>query len=125
MMNLSVKIGDLVLKNPVLTASGTFGYGREFKDFVDPAKLGAVVTKTITKRRRDGNRPPRLCETAAGVLNSIGLQNEGLDDFIQNKLPYFKNFKTKLIVSVGGETNAEYVELVGASTVFGKSPLSS
>jgi dihydroorotate dehydrogenase (NAD+) catalytic subunit len=118
MMKLSVKIADLVLKNPVLAASGTFGYGCEYRDFVDPGKLGAIVTKTITRQRRDGNRPPRLCETASGLLNSIGLQNEGLDDFIRNKIPGFKDLKTRLIVSVGGETNAEYVGLVRALDGF-------
>lgn len=110
--NLKVNIGSLKLKNPVMVASGTFGYGNEFKDYVDPSKLGAIITKTITRHRREGNRPPRLTETAAGMLNSIGLQNNGLDDFIKNKLKDYKGLKTKLIVSVGGETNDEYVEIV-------------
>ncbi len=113
-MNLSVKLGDLVLKNPVLVASGTFGYGREYGDYVDPSRLGAIVTKTITRTRREGNRPPRLSETVGGLLNSIGLQNEGLEDFVQNKLPEYKDFPTKLIVSVGGEMNSEYAEIVKA-----------
>lgn len=116
--NLEVNIGGLKLKNPVLVASGTFGYGDEFKGFVPPAKLGALVTKTITRNRRDGNRPPRLSETVGGLLNSIGLQNDGLDDFIQHKLKNYKNLKTKLIVSVGGETNAEYVEMVERLSAF-------
>ncbi|MFH0940537.1 MAG: dihydroorotate dehydrogenase [Candidatus Omnitrophota bacterium] len=109
---LEVDIGGLKIKNPVMAASGTFGYGREFKDYVDPSKLGAIITKTITRHRREGNRPPRLAETAAGMLNSIGLQNNGLDDFIENKLKDYKDLKAKLIVSVGGETNDEYVEIV-------------
>lgn len=117
-MNLSVKIGNLVLKNPVLVASGTFGYGQEFEDFIDPVILGAVVTKTITRKRRDGNRPPRLSETVGGVLNAIGLQNDGLDDFIRNKMPRYKNGATKLIVSVGGETNAEVAEILRALDGF-------
>jgi dihydroorotate dehydrogenase (NAD+) catalytic subunit len=118
MMQCSVSIGNLVLKNPVMAASGTFGYGREFGDFVTPEKLGAIVTKTITLKRRDGNRPPRLCETASGVLNAIGLQNEGLDDFIQNKIPLLKNLKTNLIVSVGGESHGEYVAIIKALSGF-------
>lgn len=109
---LEVKIGSLKLKNPVMVASGTFGYGDEFKDYVDPESLGAIVTKTITLHRRQGNRPPRIAETVGGMLNAIGLQNNGLQDFIENKLQLYKNLKTKLIVSVGGETNAEYVEVV-------------
>ena len=109
---LEVDIGGLKLKNPVMVASGTFGYGREFRDYVDSSKLGAIITKTITRHRREGNRPPRLTETAAGMLNSIGLQNNGLDDFIKNKLKDYKGLKAKLIVSVGGETNDEYVEIV-------------
>ncbi len=111
---MEVKIGSLKLKNPVMVASGTFGYGDEFSEFVDLSELGAFVTKTITLKPRDGNRPPRLFETASGMLNSIGLQNSGLKDFIDNKLPMYKNFKSKLIVSVGGETNSEYAEVVEA-----------
>ena len=74
---LEVDIVGLKLKNPVMVASGTFGYGREFRDYVDSSKLGAIITKTITRHRREGNRPPRLTETAAGMLNSIGLRNIG------------------------------------------------
>ncbi len=110
--NLEVDIGGLKLKNPVMVASGTFGYGDEFRDYVSTDKLGAVITKTITRERREGNRPPRIYETTGGMLNSIGLQNEGLEDFIQNKLKLYRNFKTKLIVSVGGETNEEYAHIV-------------
>lgn len=109
---LDVKIAGLRLKNPVVAASGTFGYGDEFSDYVDPARLGAIITKTITLRAREGNRPPRIAETASGMLNSIGLQNEGLDDFIKNKLKIYKDPRIKLIVSVGGETNAEYACIV-------------
>jgi dihydroorotate dehydrogenase (NAD+) catalytic subunit len=101
-----------------MVASGTFGYGDEFADYVDPAKLGAIVTKTITRHRREGNRPPRLCETTGGVLNAIGLQNSGLDDFIASKMKRYKNFPTNLIVSVGGETNDEYAEVIKALTSF-------
>lgn len=115
---LGIDIGDLKLKNPVMVASGTFGYGDEFSDYVDAGKLGAVVTKTITRFRREGNRPPRIYETIGGMLNSIGLQNNGLEDFIQHKLKYYKNLPTKLIVSVGGETNDEYAALVKELSAF-------
>ena len=110
--NLEVDIGGLKLKNPVMVASGTFGYGEEFKDYVDVSRLGAIVTKTITKNRREGTRPPRIYETTGGMLNAIGLQNNGVEDFIQNKLKYYKDSKTKVIVSVGGETNKDYVDVV-------------
>jgi dihydroorotate dehydrogenase (NAD+) catalytic subunit len=115
---LEIEIGSLKLKNPVLVASGTFGYGDEFKDYVDPGRLGAIVTKTITRFRREGNRPPRVFETSAGMLNAIGLQNDGVDDFIQNKLKNYKKLRTKLIVSVGGETNADYVDVVKKLSAF-------
>lgn len=101
--NLTVKIGKLELKNPVLVASGTFGYAEEFKDFIDLKKLGAIVTKTITLNPRQGNPPPRTCETPAGMLNSIGLENPGLEGFIQNKLPFLKKLKIPIIVSIASE----------------------
>lgn len=110
--NISVKIGKLQLNNPVMVASGTFGYGEEFKDFVDINKLGAFVTKTITKTKREGNAAPRICETSAGMLNAIGLQNEGVEDFIKNKLKIYKGLKSRLVVSVGGRSNDEYVDVV-------------
>jgi dihydroorotate dehydrogenase (NAD+) catalytic subunit len=101
------------LKNPVLVASGTFGYGEEFARYAESSKLGAIVTKTITKNPRQGQQPPRVTETVGGMLNAIGLQNEGLKDFIENKIPRLKRLATNVIVSVGGETNAEYAEVVG------------
>ena len=84
-MNLEVRIGKLTLKNPVMVASGTFGYTEEFKGFIDLKKLGAIVTKTITLEPRQGNRPPRTCETPAGMLNSIGLENPGIEAFLSDK----------------------------------------
>lgn len=101
--NLKIKIGKLELKNPVMVASGTFGYGEEFKDFIDLRKLGAIVSKTITLNPRKGNPPPRTCETPAGMLNSIGLENPGLEGFIQNKLPFLKKLKVPIIVSIASE----------------------
>lgn len=111
--NLSVSIGKLDLKNPVMVASGTFGYAEEFKDFIDLKKLGAIVTKTITIRARHGNLPPRTCETPAGMLNSIGLENPGIDRFIQEKLPFLKKLAVPVIVSIAAEENPdEFVILV-------------
>lgn len=101
--NLNVKLGSLELKNPVMVASGTFGYAREFKDFVDLKKLGALVTKTITVKARQGNLTPRTCETPAGMLNSIGLENPGIDKFIQDKIPFLQKLGIPVIVSIAAE----------------------
>jgi dihydroorotate dehydrogenase (NAD+) catalytic subunit len=105
--NLSVKIGSLDLKNPVLVASGTFGYAQEFKDFMDLKKLGAIVTKTITIKARQGNLAPRTCETPAGMLNSIGLENPGIDRFIQEKLPFLQKLGIPVVVSIAAEETPE------------------
>jgi len=104
---LSVNIGKLKLKNPVLVASGTFGYAEEFKDLVDLKKLGAIVTKTITLNPREGNPPPRTCETPAGMLNSIGLDNPGLAKFISEKMPVLSKFGPPIIVSIASESGPE------------------
>jgi len=108
-MNTSVKIGKLKLKNPVMVASGTFGV--EHEQFMDLNRLGALVLKTVTLTARAGNPPPRIVETAAGMLNAIGLENNGIDDFIKNKLPRLDKIKTPVIVSIAGESDAEYVKL--------------
>lgn len=102
---LSVSIGKLKLKNPVLVSSGTFGYAEEFKDFVNLKALGAIVTKTITLKPRPGNPPPRTCETPAGMLNSIGLENPGIDKFIQEKIPLLKKIGVPIIVSIASAGN--------------------
>lgn len=111
-MDLSIKIGKLKLKNPVTVASGTFGYAEEFKDLVKLSDLGAIITKTITKEPRLGNATPRLAETASGMLNAIGLQNEGLDNFIKVKLPKLKKMGTKIIVSVSANSAPEFIYCV-------------
>ena len=104
---LVVNIGRLRLKNPVMAASGTFGYAEEFKHFIDLKKLGAIVTKTITLKPRVGNPPPRTCETPAGLLNSIGLENPGIDRFIDEKIPFIKSLGVPLIVSIASEGGVE------------------
>ncbi|MBA7510379.1 Dihydroorotate dehydrogenase B (NAD(+)), catalytic subunit [subsurface metagenome] len=116
--NLAIKLAGISLKNPVMVASGTFGYGEEYAQLVDLNRLGAIVAKTITLKPRLGNDPPRIVETASGVLNSIGLQNVGIDTFINEKLPFFKEYDVPLIVSIAGETTDEYVQL--AKTLQGE-----
>ena len=110
-MNLSVDIGHLKLKNPVMTASGTFGYGEEYSEFVDLNQLGAVVVKGISLKPMEGNPSPRICETPCGMINAIGLQNVGLKRFIKEKLPYLRRFDTKVIVNILGSTIQEYKRL--------------
>jgi dihydroorotate dehydrogenase (NAD+) catalytic subunit len=113
-VDLSVKIGGLELNNPVLLASGTCGYGPELSEYLDLGRLGGIVTKTVTLRPRLGNPPPRVAETPSGLLNSIGLENVGLDVFLRDKAPVLAELPTAVLVSVGGESVEEYVELVGA-----------
>jgi len=112
-MNLSVTIGRLKLKNPVMTASGTFGYGEEYSEFIDLNRLGAVVVKGLSLSPKEGNPPPRLIETPAGMLNAIGLQNIGIEKFIQDKLPFLKRFDTPVIVNFFGDSIDEYAEAAG------------
>jgi len=109
-MNLSVNVGKLRLPTPILCASGTFGFGDELKGLVDYKKIGAVVAKTITLRPREGNPPPRIYETAQGVINSVGLQNPGLDVFIEDNLPLLRKIPTRRIVSIGGFSVREYCQ---------------
>jgi len=110
-MDLSVSISRLKLKNPVMTASGTFGYGEEYSEFVDLNQLGAIVVKGISLKPMEGNPSPRICETPCGMLNAIGLQNVGLKRFIKEKLPYLRRFDTKVIVNILGNTMQEYKRL--------------
>ena len=108
---LSGQLGPLRLKNPVLAASGTFGYAQEFAAFYDVARLGGIVTKTITLRPRAGNPAPRIVDTPAGMLNAIGLQNVGVEAFLQHKLPYLAQLDTVIIVSIMATSTAELAEL--------------
>lgn len=107
-VDLAVEIGDLHLNNPILTASGTFGYGEEFSPFLDLGRLGGVVTKGLSPQPREGNPPPRIVETPSGMLNAIGLQNVGVDRFISEKLPLLRRHNTAVIANVFGETVEEY-----------------
>jgi dihydroorotate dehydrogenase (NAD+) catalytic subunit len=110
-MNLSVEIGKIRMKNPVMTASGTFGSGQELSDIVDLNKLGAIVVKGTSIKPWKGNPYPRTAETPAGMLNAIGLQNDGVDDFIEKKLPFLRQFDTPVIVNVVGQTIEDYAEV--------------
>jgi dihydroorotate dehydrogenase (NAD+) catalytic subunit len=109
--NLSVVIGGLRLKNPVMTASGTFGYGQEFDSFVNLHTLGAIVVKGLSLEQSPGNPPTRVVETAGGLLNSIGLENVGWEAFVQNKLPFLRTLKTPTIINIYGQETADYAEL--------------
>lgn len=111
MVDLSIRIHDLEFKNPVTTASGTFGYGQEFTDFFDMGRIGGIFIKGLTLKNRDGNLYPRMAETASGMLNAVGLQNKGIDHFIEHIYPKIKDFDTHIIANVNGSTVEEYVEL--------------
>lgn len=111
-VDLTVRLGPLLLQNPVMVASGTFGYGQEYHRLFDVDTLGAVVTKSISLKPRPGNPAPRIYETPSGMLNSIGLQNVGLEAFLKDKLPFLRRLKrAKVVVNLAGESVAEYVEL--------------
>lgn len=109
-MNLNVKINDLSLKNPVMTASGTFGYGLEFQDLVPLEEIGAIIVKGTTLEWREGNDYPRMAETASGMLNCVGLQNKGVDYFCENIYPKIKDINTNFIVNVSGNSPENYAE---------------
>ncbi len=111
-MNMSVNIAVVELKNPVMTASGTFGSGMEYSEFVDLNRLGAVVTKGVAAVPWEGNPTPRIAETHGGMLNAIGLQNPGIDVFVKRDIPFLKQYDTKIIVNVCGKTREEYLEVV-------------
>lgn len=111
MVNLGVKIHNLDLKNPVMTASGTCGFGEEIADFIDLSALGGIVVKGTTLKHREGNPYPRMAETPSGMLNAVGLQNKGADNFINNIYPRIKDLDTHIIVNVNGSTIDDYVAL--------------
>lgn len=109
--DLRVDIGRLKLQNPVMTASGTFGYGREFNDFVDLNRLGAIIVKGLSMEPSMGNPPPRIVETGCGMLNAIGLENIGIKAFVKDKIPFFKKISTPVLVNIYGKTLEEYAQL--------------
>ncbi len=113
MRDLSVKLGPLTFRNPILVASGTFGYAHEMASLVDFSKLGGIIPKTVTRQPRKGNRPPRTVETPSGMLNSIGLDNDGIDHFLDHHLPYLSELPTSLIVNIAGKTEEEFAEMAG------------
>ncbi len=108
MADLSVSLNRLTLKNPILVASGTFGYAKEMTAFVDFAQLGGIIPKTVTPQPRPGNPPPRTVETASGMLNSIGLDNDGFDQFVAEKLPYLTGLGTSIVVNIAAKTNDDF-----------------
>lgn len=111
--DLHVSIGPLRLRNPVMTASGTFGYGEEFASLIDLNRLGAIIVKGISLEPRRGNPPPRIIETACGMLNAIGLENVGVERFVAEKLPFLRRFETPVIVNILGDSVEEYSRLAG------------
>lgn len=109
--SLKVRIGGLELKNPVMAASGTFGSGEEYKGLVDLNGLGAIVTKSVTLKAREGNPPPRMVETPSGMLNSIGIQNDGVDSFIKDKMPFLDKLRAAVVVSIAGHCIEDYARM--------------
>ena len=122
MDRLKVNIGNLELKNPVMTASGTFGYGTEYADFIDLSRLGGILVKGTTLEPRQGNDYPRMAETPSGMLNSVGLQNKGVHYFVSDIYPTIKEYDTHIIVNVSGSTLEDYVECTEALAVLDKIP---
>lgn len=119
MADLAVSLGRLHLKNPILVASGTFGYAREMAGTVDFSLLGGVIPKTVTQQPRLGNRPPRTVETPSGMLNAIGLDNDGLEHFIEHHLPYLRSLPTAIIANIAGKSEAEFIDMAAH---IGKEP---
>ena len=122
MANLNINIGKLQLKNPVMTASGTFGYGTEYSDFMDISRIGGIFVKGTTIRERQGNPYPRMAETPSGMLNAVGLQNKGVDYFINNIYPSIKDIDTNIIVNVSGSTVEDYIETAEKLNSLNKIP---
>ena len=122
MSKMSVDLAGVTLKNPVMTASGTFGSGAEYSEFVDLNNLGAVVTKGVANVPWPGNPTPRVAETTGGMLNAIGLQNPGIDVFCERDIPFLKKYDTKIIVNVCGKTTEDYCEVKEGGIAFGQNP---
>jgi dihydroorotate dehydrogenase (NAD+) catalytic subunit len=118
-MDLSVTLGRFHFRNPILVASGTFGYAREMAEVVDFAQLGGIIPKTVTRQARAGNPPPRTVETASGMLNSIGLDNDGIDHFMQHHLPYLRTLPTAVLGNIAGKNEQEFIEM---AELLGREP---
>jgi len=110
-VRLDIDFAGIKFQNPVLVASGTFGHGEEYSELIDLNRLGGIITKSITEKPHQGNHPPRLAETPAGMLNAIGLENKGIDNFIKDKLPFLNKLKTTIIVNIAGFSEDEYIRL--------------
>jgi dihydroorotate dehydrogenase (NAD+) catalytic subunit len=110
-VDLSVNLAGMTMKNPIVVASGTFGFGREYGQFYDLSQLGGICVKGLTAQRREGNPPPRIAETPMGILNSVGLQNPGVDAFITEELPFLRQYDVKIIANISGNTPEEYGEM--------------
>lgn len=113
MVETKIEIADIKLKNPVMVASGTFGSGGDYADLINIDDIGALISKSVTLKPREGNPPPRICETPSGMLNTIGLENPGIKSFLENDLKLLKEYKVPLIVNIAGESLEEYAELAG------------
>ena len=122
MADLNVKIGQLQMKNPVMTASGTFGYGEEYADFIDITKIGGIIVKGTTLHKREGNPYPRMAETPSGMLNAVGLQNKGVDYFVEHIYPRIKDIDTQMIVNVSGSAIEDYVATAARMNELEKIP---
>jgi dihydroorotate dehydrogenase (NAD+) catalytic subunit len=110
-VDLSVDLAGMTMKNPIVVASGTFGFGREYGRFYDLSELGGICVKGLTAQRREGNPPPRIAETPMGILNSVGLQNPGVDAFISEEMPFLRQYDVKIIANISGNTPEEYGEM--------------
>src|SRR5207249_5697330 len=119
MPDLAVTLGRLHLRNPILVASGTFGYAHEMAGVVDFARLGGIIPKTVTRQPRAGNPPPRTVETPSGMLNAIGLDNDGIDHFIAHHLPYLRTLPTAIVANIAGKNEQEFVEM---AQMLGREP---
>jgi dihydroorotate dehydrogenase (NAD+) catalytic subunit len=122
MVNIGISIGNLKFKNPVITASGTFGYGSEFDDFIDVSRLGGIILKGTTMEPREGNPYPRMAETPSGMLNAVGLQNKGIDYFVKNIYPKVSGYDTNVIVNINGSYIEDYVALAERVNELDKIP---
>src|SRR6516225_9149164 len=123
MPDFAVTLGRLQLQNPILVASGTFGYAREMAEVVDFSRLGGIIPKTVTRQPRAGNPPPRTVETPSGMLNAIGLDNDGIEHFIEHHLPYLRTLPTAVIGNIAGKSEQEFIDM--AAMLAGHSRLAA